>query len=94
MDVASLLADPTLGPIGRSIIKLWLLGAWYEPLNPSSAVKVVSSQAYKESLVWKLMQAHPMGYSMFTFGHWAEPPPPLDDFVTLANPEPVEAGHA
>lgn len=94
VDVATLLDDPTLGPIGRSIIKLWLLGAWYSPLNPSSAVKVVSSQAYKESLVWQVMQAHPMGYSMFEFGYWAEEPPALDQFVTMSGPKTGEAADA
>jgi hypothetical protein len=93
VDVESLLNNSTLGPISRSIIKLWLLGAWYEPLNPSTAVKVVSSQAYKESLIWKVMQSHPMGYSMFSFGYWAEEPPALDQFLTLNSPE-QEDGNA
>lgn len=91
IDVAYLLDDPTLGPIARSIIKLWLLGSWYDPLNPSSAVRVVSAQAYKESLVWRVMQSHPMGYSMFSFGYWAEEPPALDQFLTLSSPEQGEA---
>ena len=82
---AAVLADPGLGPVGRSIIKLWLLGSWYAPEKPAVAVKVVSAQAYKESLVWRVMQAHPMGYSMFTFGHWAKNPPPLDRFITPAS---------
>jgi hypothetical protein len=94
VDVGPLLEDTTLGPIARSIIKLWLLGSWYEPRNPSTAVKVVSSQAYKESLIWKVMQAHPMGYSMFSFGYWAEEPPALDQFLTLNSPEQGEAGNA
>jgi hypothetical protein len=94
VDVARVLGDSTLGPIARSIIKLWLLGAWYDPLQPSSAVKVVSAQAYKESLVWKVMQAHPMGYSMFEFGYWAQEPPALDQFITFSNPKQGEAGHA
>jgi hypothetical protein len=94
VDVAALLDQSVLGLIGRSILKLWLLGAWYNPLNPSSAVKVVSSQAYKESLVWKAMQAHPMGYSMFSFGDWAEEPPPLDQFLTFSGTEQGEARDA
>ena len=83
---AALLADPVLGPVARSIIKLWLLGVWYAPANPTSAVKVVSAQAYKESLVWKVMQSHPMGYSMFTFGYWAKQPPSLAQFIQPAQP--------
>lgn len=78
---AFILGDATLGPVARSIIKMWLLGAWYDPSNPGNAIQVVSSQAYKESLVWKVMQSHPMGYSMFSFGYWAEPPPAFDLFV-------------
>jgi hypothetical protein len=88
---ANVLADPTLGPVARSIIKLWLLGSWYSPSNPSQAVKVVSAQAYKESLVWKIMQSHPMGYSMFKFGDWASPPPPLQAFIQPATPSPAQS---
>lgn len=83
--VTAILADPVLGPVARSIMKVWLLGSWYNPSNPSQAVNVVSSQAYKESLVWKAMQSHPMGYSMFTFGYWAQPPPPLNQFIQPAS---------
>lgn len=82
---AAILATPDLGPVARSIIKLWLLGSWYAPANPTSAVQVVSAQAYKESLVWRIMQSHPMGYSMFTFGYWAEQPPALSQFITPAS---------
>lgn len=80
----AILADPVLGPVARSIMKVWLLGTWYNPAQPSQAVKVVSAQAYKESLVWKVMQSHPMGYSMFTFGYWAKPPPALNQFIQPA----------
>ncbi|MEY2576529.1 MAG: hypothetical protein QOF80_2016 [Verrucomicrobiota bacterium] len=82
---AFVLADPTLGPVGRSIIKMWLLGTWYDPQNPGTAIQVVSSQAYKESLVWKVMQSHPMGYSMWSFGYWAGPPPAFDQFIQVNN---------
>jgi hypothetical protein len=80
---ASILADATLGPVARSIIKMWLLGSWYDPANPGTAIQVVSSQAYKESLVWKVMQSHPMGYSMWSFGYWAGPPPAFNNFITI-----------
>lgn len=89
---STVLSDPEVGNLARSILKLWLLGAWYDPKSPTEAVSVVSAQAYKESLVWKVMQSHPMGYSMFTFGYWSKPPPPLDQFiqpVTSANLSPT-----
>jgi hypothetical protein len=84
---AAVLADPTAGPVCRSIILLWLLASWYDPTAAeagSTASTVVSSQAYKEGLVWKVMQSHPMGYSMFEFGYWATQPPPLSQFITPA----------
>ena len=90
---AFVLADPTLGPVARSIIKMWLLGSWYDPLNPTTAIQVVSSQAYKESLVWKVMQSHPMGYSMFSFGYWAAPPPAFDQFIQTANGSPTNGSN-
>lgn len=80
---AAVLANSSLGPVARSIIKMWLLGSWYDPKNPSVAVQVVSSQAYKESLVWKVMQSHPMGYSMFSFGYWAKQPPSFNQFIQV-----------
>lgn len=76
-----ILRDPDLGPIARSIMKLWLLSTWYDPGKPNQPVRVVSSQAYKEGLVWRFMQSHPIGYSMWKFGYWHENPPDLKEFV-------------
>ena len=80
--IRKLLVDRELGPVCRSILKLWYLGAWYPPDRPRVASHVVSTQAYVESLVWKVMQAHPAGYSMGPFGHWGDAPPALEQFVT------------
>ena len=44
---------------------------------------MVSSQAYKEGLVWKIMRSHPQGYSIWPFGYWSDEPPELDEFVTF-----------
>jgi hypothetical protein len=81
--IRELLNDTHLGPICHSIIKLWYLGVWYSPAKPGEAELVVSPQAYIESLVWKVAQAHPAGYSLAPFGHWADDPPPLSEFITL-----------
>lgn len=81
-----ILSDPKLGPIARNIIKMWYLGSWYElpsdwrevyGKSPQDLTFVVSSQAYLSGLVWKAMQAHPMGGNQQGFGAWAEPPPEL-----------------
>ena len=84
MTVEQLLDHAKFGLLGRCILKLWLLGAWYDPKTPHTLCKVVSSQAYKESLVWRAMQSHPMGYSMLPFGHWSQEPQALSEFFTFA----------
>jgi len=47
---------------------------------------VLSAGAYTGGLVWRAMQAHPMGYSNLQFGYWAELPPEIKAFTT-----PIEA---
>jgi hypothetical protein len=66
----------------QAIIAMWYLGSWYPPafLASTSQQQVISSQAYTKSLVWNLAQAHPMGFSAFTFGYWSNPPASLDTF--------------
>lgn len=73
--------------LARSIIKLWYVGSWY-PLGSQSADdgKVVSMLAYTGGLVWRTAQAHPMGYSEFKFGYWAQQPPSLAQFVDPSSP--------
>lgn len=69
----------------RSIMKLWLLGVWYQPYaagsyKPTDST-VVSDQAYIQSWAWKIAQAHPMGYSEMFFGYWNTTPPSLEDYT-------------
>ena len=49
---------------------------------------VLSPSAYSGGLVWRAMQAHPMGYSNLQFGYWGETPPDLDLFT---KPIPTKA---
>lgn len=65
----------------QSIVSMWYLGSWYPPpFQTDGFQQVISSQAYTKSLVWNLAQAHPMGFSAFTFGYWSQPPASLDTF--------------
>jgi len=72
--------------IVQSIVAMWYLGAWYRPGVKGSGgfgptpLQVVSSQAYTNGLVWKVMQSHPMGFSPLTFGYWSQEPGPLSTF--------------
>ena len=65
----------------QSIIAMWYLGSWYPPpFQTGGFQQVISSQAYTKSLVWNLAQAHPMGFSAFTFGYWSQTPGSLETF--------------
>jgi hypothetical protein len=77
-------SSPTASPqaqLCQSIVAMWYLGSWYPPpFQTGGLQQVISSQAYTKSLVWNLAQAHPMGFSAFTFGYWSQPPAPLETF--------------
>lgn len=65
----------------QAIVSMWYLGSWYPPpFQTDGFQEVISSQAYTKGLVWNLAQAHPMGFSPFTFGYWSQPPASLDTF--------------
>jgi hypothetical protein len=65
----------------QSIVSMWYLGSWYPPpFQTDGLQQVISAQAYTKSLVWNLAQAHPMGFSPFTFGYWSQPPGSLETF--------------
>ena len=78
-------ANPQIAQGARSIMKLWLLGVWYQPYDAASFKKdeqtVVSDQAYINGWAWKAAQAHPMGYSEMFFGYWNTTPPSLEDYT-------------
>ena len=75
--------------LARSVMLMWYLGSWYAPADlakagtntpPPNSV-VISAAAYTQGWAWNVAQAHPMGYSNFQFGYWANNPPTLVDFV-------------
>ena len=72
--------------LAQSVVAMWYLGSWYVPgvlggfgFAPPP-LQVISSVAYTNGLVWRVMQSHPMGYSQFTFGYWSQQPAPLSSF--------------
>jgi len=75
--------NPTPGDqalLARAIVKMWYIGSWYGFPKDLPTPQVISQNAYIGGLMWKAMQAHPMGASDFTFGYWVQPPPSLVDF--------------
>ena len=77
-------SSPTPSPqaqLCQSIVAMWYLGSWYPPpFQTNGLQQVISSQAYTKSLAWNLAQAHPMGFSAFTFGYWSQAPASLETF--------------
>jgi len=77
--------------LARSIVLMWYLGAWYDPNElkrasvENSTVSpraIISAKAYTQGWVWKVAQAHPMGFSEMQFGYWGQAPKlKLDDFI-------------
>jgi len=80
--------------LARSIVLMWYLGSWYAPGDLKKLVDsrsapnpvfiphtVISPKAYAQGWVWRVAQAHPMGYSDMQFGYWNREPAPLDDFI-------------
>jgi hypothetical protein len=78
--------------LARSIVLMWYLGAWYEPddlrklaADPKAFVPhtIISSKAYTQGWLWRVAQAHPMGYSDMQFGYWTRPPAAPAEFIAV-----------
>ena len=78
----------------QSIIRLWYLGYWYPIDGGDPGGSVASDQAYVRGLAWKSMQSHAMGYSTWSYGYWADPPPPLSAFTGRTVPAEAAAPEA
>jgi hypothetical protein len=82
------LSDEKLGPVARSVIKLWYVGIWYElppewtesfgPLE-NDGTFTASPNAYPEGLLWRAIGANPPGARAPGYASWALPPviPPI-----------------
>lgn len=72
----------------QQLMFLWYMGAWPEvTAQPGTETggfttsTTLSADSYTSGLVWKVMQAHPMGDSNYRYGYWAEQPPALSDYT-------------
>lgn len=78
-----ILSSPEFGPLATNIIQMWYLGSWIQlpkawrnqfGTSPADVTTVVSAEAYKHSLIYDVMQAHPPGAKQPGFGSWSRPP--------------------
>jgi hypothetical protein len=76
-------SDEKLGPIARSVVKLWYVGIWYElprmwcetfGTREKNTTFMVSATAYTEGLLWPAIGANPPGAKAPGYGSWAQPP--------------------
>jgi hypothetical protein len=76
-------SDEKLGPIARSVVKVWYVGIWYElprawreafGAREKNQTFMVSATAYTEGLLWPAIGANPNGAKAPGFASWAEPP--------------------
>ena len=88
-----------VGLVARLSLQMFLLGVWYGGTEidhiPESANLimpdyrkdiVVSARAYKNAWVWRFARTHPMGFSHYNFGSWAEEAPEVRDFLYFLPP--------
>jgi hypothetical protein len=78
-----MLSDEKLGPIARSLIKMWFVGTWYElpqewrdryAVREPLTTHVVSPASYTEGLLWPTIGANPPGAKGQGFASWVGPP--------------------
>ena len=50
--------------------------------------EMLSPNAYTNCVVWRVAQAHPMGYSNLQFGYWGQEPPEKDMFTKPLSLDP------
>jgi hypothetical protein len=90
--VAKIEASDDTKFLARSIVLMWYLGSWYEPddlkkltVDPQQFIPhtVISPTTYTQGWLWRVAQAHPMGYSELQFGYWTRNPEPIADFITV-----------
>ncbi len=58
----------SLRDLARNLITAWYTGQWQ-----SDATTTISSATFRQGLVWKAANAHPMGAQQQGFGTWSLP---------------------
>jgi hypothetical protein len=43
---------------------------------------IISPATYSQGWVWRVAQAHPMGYGNLQFGYWSNQPPKIEEFIS------------
>ncbi|MHB9858934.1 hypothetical protein [Streptomyces sp. YIM S03343] len=83
-------SDDRLGPVARTVIKLWYSGMWYA-LPPEwtdrygahtpAQTSTIAAASYPEGLLWRAIAANPPGAKAPGYGSWAQPPRIADRYL-------------
>ena len=82
--VKLIMDSPEYGPIAINLNLLWYTGqwnplpqAWRDAYGTSARDEsaILSSESYREGLMWKAIGAHPMGAKQQGYGAWSRVPP-------------------
>ena len=80
--IRNMLSNELIGPIAKNILLLWYTGTWYEMpckwrtrygASADDLTHVVSPEAYREGLIWRVIGAHPPSAKPPGFGTWTKP---------------------
>ncbi|MBK8313780.1 MAG: hypothetical protein IPL01_07020 [Acidobacteria bacterium] len=80
---SEILSHAILGPLAKNITSMWYLGVWnqmpqawldHTGIKQTAPSHVISADAYKESLVWRVIGSHPPGAKQPGYGTWSLPP--------------------
>jgi hypothetical protein len=83
----TILGNNTLGPVARNLVMLWYLGQWaqlpreWRDANGANTMdndRIISAEAYRESLVWVTFGGHPQGAKAPGYASWAVEPSRLE----------------
>lgn len=78
-----ILDNPLIGPVARNLMVLWYTGNWNQMPGKwrdqygaaaGDRTHVVSSESYKQGLMWRAVLAHPPAARQPGFGSWTPPP--------------------
>ncbi len=80
-------ANRALAPVARAVIKAWYTGEFKPTKEVTDGPQTPAE--YAKGVLWKVIQAHPPGYTNGSFGAWAEPPKGLPVKVPTSSTSPT-----
>lgn len=71
---AQLIPATAYAAAAQRIIAMWYTGQWFTDVSNPSSGSMINADAYQQTLMYVVAQAHPPGAKQPGFASWAEPP--------------------